>query len=69
MNNYYRWYLIFVYFKFSFITIIDSHKNDEYFNELTQDLSEEAKSYLQAVYYLEILRQSPPFDNKSETPE
>ena len=44
-------------------------KNDEYFNELTQDLSQEAKSYLQAVYYLEILQQSPPFDNKSETPE
>ena len=58
-----------MYYKFSFITIFDSHKNEKYFNELTQDLSEEAKAYLQAVYYLEILQQSPPFDNKSETPE
>lgn len=41
-------------------------KNDEYFTELTQDLPEEAKAYLQSVYYLEILQQSPPFRNKSD---
>ena len=41
-------------------------KSDEYFNELTKDLSEEAKAYLRAVYYLEILEQSPPFRNESD---
>lgn len=40
--------------------------NDEYFNELTQDLSEEAKVYLQSVYYLEILQQRLPLDNNPE---
>ena len=44
-------------------------KNDEYFNELTQNLPEEAKAYLQSVYYLEILQQSPPFRNESDSNE
>ncbi|MGZ9835012.1 hypothetical protein [Streptococcus sp. V940] len=46
-----------MYYISSFITNFYLHKNNEYFNELTQDLPEEAKAYLQAVYYLGIIQQ------------